>query len=132
MCDGASATGAFSEDKWTGRHDAAVFDAQYLTCKLERYDAGYGAVFVLVVKSKAGSIDGFQVAGNLGADGSGKQDSNDGSSPLHGPKGAVGYYKVTYGTSDPSVSHLVFAPGAEGAQVSASEKRQPRLRPRAP
>ena len=46
---------------------------------------------MLVVASKAGSIDGFQVAGNLGADGSGEQEQNDGGSPLRGPKGAVGY-----------------------------------------
>ena len=124
VCDGASANGVFFEDKWTHRHDGAAFDAKYLTCKLEQYDAGYGAVFVLVVESKAGSIDGFQVTGNLGADGSGKQESNDGGSPLHGPKGAVGYYKATYGaggtatTADPSVNHLVFGPGADGAKVS--------------
>ena len=124
MCDGASANAVFYEDKWSHRHDSAAFDAQYLTCKLEQYDAGYGAVFVLVVASKAGSIDGFQVAGNLGADGSGEQDQNDGGSPLRGPKGAVGYYKATYGAggeataADPSVNHLVFGPGADGAKVS--------------
>ena len=43
MCDGASANGVFYEDKWTHRHDGAAFDATYLTCKLEQYDAGYGA-----------------------------------------------------------------------------------------
>ena len=124
VCDGASANAVFYEDKWSHRHDSAAFDAQYLTCKLEQYDAGYGAVFVLVVASKAGSIDGFQVAGNLGADGSGEQDQNDGGSPLRGPKGAVGYYKATYGAggeataADPSVNHLVFGPGADGAKVS--------------
>ena len=82
---------------------------------------------MLVVASKAGSIDGFQVAGNLGADGSGEQDKNDGGSPLRGPKGAVGYYKATYGAggeataADPSVNHLVFGPGADGAKVSEAE-----------
>ena len=42
MCDGASANAVFYEDKWSHRHDSAAFDAQYLTCKLEQYDAGYG------------------------------------------------------------------------------------------
>ena len=42
VCDGASANAVFYEDKWSHRHDSAAFDAQYLTCKLEQYDAGYG------------------------------------------------------------------------------------------
>ena len=55
------------------------------------------------------------------------QDQNDGGSPLRGPKGAVGYYKATYGAggeataADPSVNHLVFGPGADGAKVSEAE-----------
>ena len=86
-----------------------------------RYDAGFEAVFVLAVESKSGGIDGFQVVGNLGADGGGIQ--ADGK--LSGPKGTTAYYKATYGASapgvslaDPSVNHLVFAPGADGAKAS--------------
>lgn len=46
----------------------------------------------------------------------------------NGKTGAIGYYKATYGASapgvsvaDPSVNHLIFAPGAGGAKVTLSE-----------
>ena len=97
-----------------------------------RYDAGFEAVFVLAVESKSGGIDGFQVVGNLGADGGGSQ--ADGK--LSGPKGTTAYYKATYGASapgvslaDPSVNHLVFAPGADGAKASCPPPPHP---PRSP
>ena len=114
VCDGSQAADAFWEDRWSPREREGVFDAQYLTCKLDKYEAGYGAAFVFVARSKAGTIDGFQVVGNVGADAGGTQEKGE----LKGPKGTVGHYKLIHGTADPSVNHLIFSPGAGGAKTT--------------
>ena len=122
VCDGSRAHPV-------GNAQLQLGDAQYVTCKLplspSDYDnAGFGAAFVFIATSKSGSIDGFMTNGNLGADEKGTQRFNDGGSALHGPKGTIGYYKQTFGAnspgvslSDPSVNHLVFGKGLDGAVV---------------
>ena len=106
-----------------GSAKASVYigDASYVTCKIVKdYYPGYGAVFVAVIESPRGLIDGIMTTGNLGADGGGSVRANNGTDNtyLRGKMGTSGYYKQVYhAQNDPSVNHLIFAqgPNAPGA-----------------
>lgn len=99
ICDGD-----FQEPTYRG-------DVGYATCKY----TSTGNVFTMIVHSDSGSIDGFRVSGNLGADGGGSQSTSP--QPLVGPNGTFGFYKSVHGATqgsstsraDPSINHLVIA-----------------------
>ena len=105
-------------------------DVTYITCKLpvsdgKTSDRSFGKAFVFIAYSPGHQIDGLSIMGNLGADEGGAQEANYGNDPLRGPSGVVGYYKKTFGANDPgrsladpSVNHLIFGQGIEGAEVS--------------
>ena len=101
-------------------------DTDYATCKfnVERPAVDgvpsvvSGMAWAASFISTNASIDGFMVQGNLGADGRGGSESNNVTTgPLVGPRGTYGYYKQVYGTSDPSVNHLIIARGTPALDI---------------
>eukprot|EP00930_Biecheleria_cincta_P015015 TRINITY_DN1266_c0_g1_i1.p1 TRINITY_DN1266_c0_g1~~TRINITY_DN1266_c0_g1_i1.p1 ORF type:complete len:2583 (-),score=420.51 TRINITY_DN1266_c0_g1_i1:461-7528(-) len=81
-----------------------VDDIEYFTCKMNSPITVWFAGF----RSASTKIKGLQIEGNLGADGRG---SVTGGKTKMWPHGILyGYYKEVYGTSDPSVNHLVMVP----------------------
>eukprot|EP00966_Prymnesium_polylepis_P093328 2160208-Prymnesium_polylepis.1 len=115
VCDGSSSV------------PVGVADAQYVTCKLTTRVStrgtgldlvpGYGAAFVLAVKSAGAKIDGFQVIGNLGADGGGEMQHGK----LGGPDGTTAYFKQVFDAGhDPSINHIVLFKGGGGADEAVA------------
>ena len=102
-------------------------DTSYTTCKA----FGPTPLFAASFFSPSGSIDGFRVSGNVGADGSGHFLANAGTEPLvytntSMPEPVYGYFKQIFGestrrggaeaaTPDPSVNHLIIVKGAPTA-----------------
>ena len=100
-------------------------DVTYITCTLSSSDRAFGRAFVFIGYSPDRQIDGLSIMGNLGADEGGSQEANYGNDPLRASEGVVGYYKKTFGANDPgraladpSVNHIIFGKGIEGADVA--------------
>jgi hypothetical protein len=83
-----------------------IDDIEYFTCKMNSPVTVWFAGF----RSASTKIKGLRIEGNLGADGRG---SVTGGKTKIWPHGDLyGYYKEVYGTSDPSINHLVMLPDA--------------------
>jgi len=91
--------------QWTS---AGVSDVKYFTCKITTPVSAWFAGF----KSDSNDITGFQVSGNLGADGYGSVSANSDADELgQWEYGSLwGYFKQVYGTNNPSINQLVLVP----------------------
>jgi Zn-dependent metalloprotease len=83
------------------------FKGQYFTAK-------YDGLFILA--ADIDTLNNFTITGNLGADGSGNVQGFE-IELNRGGKTYYGYGKKVYGTSDPSVNHLIIVP-SEGSSLS--------------
>lgn len=94
--------------------DPARGDVDYATCKTP----GVAPVFAATFHSPSGAIDGFRVSGNVGTDGSGYHFANAGDTPLQSSNltdNQYGFYKKTWGATDPSINHLIIVRGVQSA-----------------
>ena len=94
--------------------------AHYATCQTPTA----APVFLASFYSASAAIDGFRTSGGTGADGGGGQFANAGTQPLvsvNVTNGHVyGYFKKTFGTTDPSINHLVIARSASAQNTIGS------------
>jgi len=79
------------------------------------FTAKYPGLFVMATDSM--SISTFEITGNLGADGSGNADGTSFGTSVGGQSYLI-FAKRVYGTSDPSVNHIVIVPGGSGVSHS--------------
>ncbi|KAK3236856.1 hypothetical protein CYMTET_53029 [Cymbomonas tetramitiformis] len=101
-----------------GTRQAGVGDVTYLTYKVAGIFGRY--MWLAAIDSANSTLSEFYISGNLGADGGGSSaysalgESSPGS-------GWFGFYKKVWGTSDPSVNHLIVIPRGDWTQTASND-----------